>query len=187
MSKHVIHIKLTPKSIDKAIKEVEEKKKWLDEKTQELVKLLGEEGVRTASLKFSEAIYAGYNNVECKIEDRGENKVAVIAFSQGEIDEDNAVLFIEFGTGVVYPDNHPEKPEGLLGRGEYGSGHGKNPEGWDYTGTAAYQGSADFKHSTNIDGLNVYHTKGNPANMCMYKTVRELEEDFTKIARRVFK
>ena len=41
------------------------------------------------------------------------NKIAVVAVG-------SATLFIEFGTGVKYPDNHPEAAEHGMIRGGYG-------------------------------------------------------------------
>jgi len=43
------------------------------------------------------------------------------------------VAFIEFGTGVFYngSESYPgTRPAGIVGIGEYGKGHGKNPEWW---------------------------------------------------------
>ena len=175
----VINLSLTQESINKAIQEVNDYRKWIDLKTQELVTELGNIGVQVASLKFKGALISGKNDVECRIEPKGKNQVAVMAVGE-------ATLFIEFGTGVIYPDDHPDKPIGLAGRGEYGKKKGKNPKGWDYVGTDEDQGNnAVYKHSAR-NGLNVYHTYGDPATKPMYKTVRKLEEQFVAIAWRVF-
>ena len=175
----VINLSLTEKSIDHAIQEVKEYRKWIETKTQELVTELGKIGVDIASLKFEKAIVSGKNDVKCSLRNKGKNKVAVVATGK-------ATLFIEFGTGVRWADDHPDKPAGLLGRGEYGKGKGKNPGGWDYVGTEEDQGTGGiFKHSAR-NGLNVYHTYGDPANKPMYETERELQEQFEDIARRVF-
>ena len=175
----VINLSLNRESIEKAIQEVNDYRKWLDLKTQELITELGNLGVQVASLKFESAITSGYNDVKCEIKQEGKHQVAVVATGK-------ATLFIEFGTGVRTLDNHPDKPLGLAGRGEYGKGKGKNPKGWDYVGTDKDKGNnAVFKHSAR-NGLNIYHTYGDPANKPMYKTVRELEEQFVDVARRVF-
>lgn len=170
-----IRIKLNEFGINLAIRELQLYKKWLKEKTNEFLKALADEGVQIASAKFSEAAYDGTNDVTCKIEQRENNKVAVMAIG-------SSVLFIEFGTGVKYPDNHPEAAEHGMTRGEYGHGLGKQKGGWRYTGDPGTNGEVitKGKHAGEI------HTYGNPANMSMYLTVRELEDRFEEIARRVF-
>ena len=172
--KKVIKLKLNERDIDQAIKELEQWKKWLLEKTKEFLTALGEEGIQIASAKFASAGYDGTNDVTCEMEQKDENTVAVIAIG-------GAVLFIEFGTGVTHPDNHPEKPAGILGRGQYGYGLGKLNSWW-YTGDPGTNGEVitSGKHAGEV------RTHGNPANMSMYMTVRELKEKFEEIARRVY-
>lgn len=175
MSKRIIKVKLTASSIDQAIKELQNYKKWLLEKTQEFLKELGNEGVEISSAKFSEATYDGTNDVTCSVEERGDTKVAVVALG-------GAVLFIEFGSGIRYPDSHPEAGKHGMKHGTYGYGLGKMEKGWRYTGDPGTNGEiiTQGKHAGQV------HTYGNPANMSMYQTVRELEEKFEEIARRVF-
>ena len=178
--KKVIQVKLNPQGIDDAIKELEEWRKWMLLKTKELLDRLSGRGYRIMSINFEHVEYDGDYDIRCDIRENGENKVALLAIGY-------EALFIEFGTGVKYPDDHPERfigyAEGMAHRGEYGKGKGKNPEGWDYVG---YQGK-EFKHSARKgNGLIVWHTYGNPANMCMYNTKTQLEEEFEDIAREVF-
>ena len=174
-----IKLRLSPDGVKEAIKELEEYKKWLTEKTQEFVKELANEGVQVMSVKFAHATYDGTNDVTCKMEERGENIVAVMAVG-------NATLFIEFGTGVRYPDNHPEAHQNGMIRGEYGKGQGKNPKGWVYVGD--FTGlNGQIVGYVDKYGQFVIRTYGNPANMCMWKTIRELQERFEEIGRRVFK
>ena len=172
MSK-VIRVKLTAKSIDKAIKELKSYKQWLVDKTKEFLQELANEGVQIASAKFADAQYDGTNDVSCKVEERETNKVAVMAIG-------SATLFIEFGTGVKYPDNHPEASTNGMNRGEYGYKLGRLENGWRYQGDPGTSGTLDENHPGYI------HTYGNPANMSMYQTVRELEDKFEEIARRVY-
>lgn len=175
MKKRVIKVQLNEQSIDRAIKEVNDYKKWLVDKTKEFLKALADEGVTIASAKFGEATYDGTNDVTCMMENRGENKVAVMAIG-------GATLFIEFGTGVRYPDNHPEAAENGMVRGEYGYKLGRLEKGWRYTGEPGSNGEVitKGKHAGEV------HTYGNPANMSMYQTVRELQDKFEEIARRVY-
>ena len=92
-----------------------------------------------------------------------------------------AVLFIEFGTGVTYPDDHPEAEELGMKRGEYGQGHGKQ-HSWGYYGDPGTNGVLKEKKN----GGFVVITHGNPANMPMYETVKELQDQLTGIAKEVF-
>lgn len=164
MSKRVVKFSLTTAGIDQAIRELEDYRKWLTERTKVFLEALAAEGVNIASVKFEQAIYDGDNDVTCSIEERGENKVAVVATGK-------ATLFIEFGTGIAYPDSHPEGVDtgmvhGSWSESELGKGHWDDPNGWYY---------AHGKKS-----------HGNPANMSMYNTIRELETKFEDIARKVF-
>lgn len=175
MKKRVIKVKLTEDSIDQAIQELKRYKEWLLDRTQKFLEALAQEGMQIASVKFAEAAYDGTNDVSCSVEERGKNKVAVIALG-------SAVLFIEFGTGVKYPDNHPEAGKHGMTRGQYGYGLGKLEKGWRYSGDPGTNGEVitTGKHAGEV------HTYGNPANMSMYQTMRELEVKFEEIARRVY-
>lgn len=175
MSKRVIKVQLNEASINRAIKELEDYKKWLLSKTKEFLKALADEGVEIANTKFAKAVYDGTNDVSCSVEERGDNKIAVVAVG-------GATLFIEFGTGVKYPDNHPEAGKHGMVRGQYGHKLGRLPQGWRYEGDPGSNGEVitEGKHVGEV------HTYGNPANMSMYLTVRELEEKFEEIARRVY-
>ena len=175
MSKRVIKVQLNEASIDKAIKELEDYKKWLLSKTKEFLKALADEGVEIANAKFAKAVYDGTNDVTCSVEERGDGKIAIVAVG-------GATLFIEFGTGVKYPDNHPEAGKHGMVRGQYGYKLGRLPQGWRYTGEPGSNGEliTEGKHAGDI------HTYGNPANMSMYQTVRELAEKCEEIARRVY-
>jgi len=173
--KKVVHVELNADSIGNAIQELRNYRKWLLEKTAEFVRVLGEEGMQIASLKFAEATYDGTNDVSCSIEERDSNHVAVVAIG-------SAVLFIEFGTGITYADDHPEAAANGMIRGEYGHKLGRLEKGWRYKGDPGSNGEiiTEGKHAGEV------HTYGNPANMSMYQTVRELEQRFEEIARRVY-
>lgn len=175
MSKRVIKVQLNEAGINRAIKELEDYKKWLVNKTKEFLKALADEGVEIANTKFAKAVYDGTNDVSCSVEERGDNKIAVVAVG-------GATLFIEFGTGVKYPDNHPEAGKQGMVRGQYGYKLGRLPQGWRYEGDPGSNGEVitEGKHVGEV------HTYGNPANMSMYLTIRELEEKFEEIARRVY-
>ena len=167
----VIKLDLTTQSIDAAIQAVNEYKKWIEEKSKELLEELVRLGYEISTFNFTWAAYDGTNDVSVTWETRGENRVAVVATG-------NAVLFIEFGTGITFPDDHPLAADNGMIRGEYGKGYGGNPAGWNYKGDPGTYGVVEKNGSV--------HTYGNPANMSMYLTMRDLERDFAEIARRVF-
>lgn len=152
------------KSIDTAIKQLEQYKRDFLEKEKLFVKRLAEIGVSVASTGFAVADYDGIKDVSVRLEWNG-NKATVIA-------EGETVGFIEFGTGIKYPewdnsgmDYTPPK------HGTYGKGHGAWPHGWYFTpGNGAVQ-----------------HTYGNPPAEAM-RTARDVMiERVIQIAREVFR
>lgn len=160
-------IKINPfdkSSIDSAIKQVRAYKKDFLAKEEIFVKRLAEIGVSVASTGFALADYDGENDVNVRLEWRG-NKAVVIA-------EGQTVGFIEFGTGIKHPewdnsgmDYTPPK------HGTYGKKHGARPKGWYFK---PGEGS-------------VQHTFGNIPAEAM-RTARDVMiEKVTQVAREVFK
>ena len=159
-----IKVKLTTNSIGKAVKEVQRYANWVTEKEAELRSRLAMLGATVASIQFARAIYTGSNDVSVRVDDTG--SVAVI-YAEGE-----AVVFIEFGSGLKYGYGHPQAGEFGYGPGTYsdgpnGKGYWDNEKGWWF-------GSGQ-------------HTYGNPPAMAMYNAVQEIAENVTKIAREVFR
>lgn len=169
-----VAITLSGRDIDHLIREVEDWKNWLLDRTTIFLGRLAQEGMEIASAKFEQAVYDGTNDVSVTVEPRGNNVRAVVATGR-------ATLFIEFGTGVTYPDNHPEAGELGMKRGEYGQGHGKQ-QSWGYYGEPGTNGLLKEKKN----GGFVVITHGTPANMPMYETIKELQDRLTDIAKEVF-
>lgn len=169
-----VAITLSGRDIDRLLREVEDWKNWLLDRTTVFLGRLAQEGMEIASAKFEQAVYDGTNDVSVTVEPRGNNVQAVVATGK-------ATLFIEFGTGVTYPDNHPEAGELGMKRGEYGQGHGKQ-QSWGYYGEPGTNGLLKEKKN----GGFVVITHGNPANMPMYETVKELQDRLMDIAKEVF-
>ena len=161
-----IKIPLSVAGIDNAIREINRYQSWLKTKTSVLLDRLAQEGLSVASANFAKAAYDGTNDVSVSVEQRGAGVRAVVAVGA-------SVLFIEFGTGVTYPDNHPEAAEHGMRRGEYGVGHA----------------GAELNEviHTKKDGKEVVITQGNPANMSMYETVKHLEGILPGLAKEVFR
>ena len=164
-------LSLSPSGIDDAIKEIQRFKQDLQQKVDLLAMRLADEGVKIVSVKFQNAQYDGTNDVSVHLENRDKGHYAVVATG-------NAVLFIEFGTGVYYgTPAHPEADDSGMVRGGYGQGHGKQNAWWYY---------GDLGTNGLDRGAGKVSTRGNPANMSAYTTVKELESKFDTIAKEVF-
>lgn len=169
-----VKVPLSQRGIDTLLREIESYTVWLKERSQVLLDRLAQAGVEVASARFAKAVYDGTNDASVSLETRSEGVRAVVAVGA-------SVLFIEFGTGVTYPDNHPQAAELGMKRGEYGKGHGKQSS-WGYYGDPGTNGVVKTKK----DGSTVVITHGNPANMPMYETVKELEAMLPELVKEVF-
>lgn len=170
----IINVPLSIPAYDSLIRKIEDLGNWQSDRAIVFADRLAQEGMEIASIKFSQAVYDGTNDVSVTVEPRGNNVRAVVATG-------GATLFIEFGTGVTYPDNHPEARDRNMKRGEYGQGHGKQ-QSWGYYGEPGTNGVLKEKKN----GGFVVITHGNPANMPMYETKKELQFQLTQIAKEVF-
>ena len=169
-----VKVPLSQRGIDTLLREIESYTVWLKERSQVLLDRLAQAGFEVASARFAKAAYDGTNDASVSMETRSEGVRAVVAVGA-------SVLFIEFGTGVTYPDNHPQAAEFGMKRGEYGQGHGKQSS-WGYYGDPGTNGVVKMKK----DGSTVVITHGNPANMPMYETVKELEAMLPELVKDVF-
>lgn len=169
-----VKVPLSQRGIDTLLREIESYTVWLKERSQVLLDRLAQAGFEVASARFAKAVYDGTNDASVSMETRSEGVRAVVAVGA-------SVLFIEFGTGVTYPDNHPQAAELGMKRGEYGKGHGKQSS-WGYYGDPGTNGVVKMKK----DGSTVVITHGNPANMPMYETVKELEAMLPDLVKEVF-
>jgi hypothetical protein len=167
-----ITINLSARSIQKAINDIKNYKLELEYKTQILVDRLSMIGATVATYEFSNAMYAGDNDVQVRVNPI-KNGAKIIA-------EGQATYFIEFGAGIINPE-HPQSAEFGFKHGTYGKGQGKNSNGWVYKGE---QGNAGRP----IQGREgIYRTYGNPPAMAMYKAHKEMLANVYQIAKQVFK
>lgn len=167
-------IGLDGSGIDEFIRGIEEYKEWLKSRTKVLIQRLADEGYKITAAGFQNAQYDGTNDSAVSIEERGETVRAVVAVG-------SAVLFIEFGTGITYPDDHPEAAQHGMVRGGYGQGKG-NQATWGYYGDAGTNG--EVRKQTDKGQLVLTH--GNPANKPMYEAVKELKSRLPDLVREVF-
>jgi hypothetical protein len=109
-------------------------------------------------------MYDGTNDVSVHL-DEISNGYAIVA-------DGKAVAFIEFGAGVYHNGSEPypnPRPDGIVGIGEYGKGHGKR-KAWGYL--------------DENDELVI--TRGNPAAMPMWYASEEIKSSVLKVVREVF-
>ena len=138
---------------------------------------LAELGAADAQLRFAAARYAGTNDVTVSV---GEADGHAEVIAHGE-----AVAFIEFGTGVRYGNGYPgERPEGIVGIGEYGDKHGATGRPWAYKGAQGNAGwQARKKNGEPIEGLSL--TYGNAPNAPMYRAANRMCDEAGEIVREV--
>jgi hypothetical protein len=126
---------------------------------------LAEIGVGVASAGFAMADYDGVNDVVVSMEQTGMGYRVV---ASGE-----TVGFIEFGTGVKYPEwsgfdtGYTPPPHG-----SYGKGQGKNSWGWWFRGS---------------DGALAQHTYGNMPAEAMLTARNQMIAQVIAIAREVWR
>ena len=171
-----IHVELTEESIDRALRELVKFQKWIEDGTQRLLELIGERGKVYADTEYLSALTIGDEIPEVTYSVSG-NTVTVTASGAD-------VLFIEFGTGVTYPESHPDPLAGQYPHGEYGYGLGKLKSGWRFPETpgADADGLAwpDPKHE------GYMKTYGNPANASLYNARTQIEDTFLELAKEAF-
>lgn len=171
MARRTIKIDLFDgKSLDNAIKQIQEYQRTLNDKCEIFVRRLAEVGIPIIDQNIASA--AGDS-------DKGHNTYIKInsfgSYSQAQlIVEGKDLLFIEFGAGVHYNGNlggspHPKGKEMGYTIGSYGKGQGKN-DFWFYY---ADSGEAVMSHGTQ-------------ATMPVYKAGVEIGRQILKIAREVF-
>ena len=157
------------KSIEQVEQIVTQYKKDFEKKEAEFIRRLAEIGVSVASAGFATADYDGVNDVSVRME-KTDTGYKVIASGK-------TVGFIEFGTGVRYPEWeddgnaswHTYTPPP---HGSYGKGQGKNPWGWWFR-----QGSGGMAR----------HTYGNPPAEAMLTARNTMVDRVTTIAREVWR
>lgn len=171
--KYVINV-LSGEGIDDFEEALLDRQQWLKKKSVELLDRLSQEGFQIASAGFAAAEYDGSNDAQVSVENRGNKLRAVVAVGA-------TVLFIEFGTGVFYPDDHPEMDKSPMSRGTYGKKHGAKPP-WEYYGDPGTNGVIMLTRS----GREIIKTYGNPANKPMYEAAKQIRERLPSLVREVF-
>ena len=153
------------KSINAAIKKLQQYEKEFKRKEAEFVRRLKELGVSVATTGFALADYDGVNDVLITETQLG-NRALVIAYGE-------TVGFIEFGTGVKFREYDSAGLEYTPPpHGSYGKGKGKNPHGWYFNQNP---------------GAAARHTYGNPPAEALLAARDTMIERVVQIAREVFR
>lgn len=170
-----IHLDLFNKaSINNAIRELQDYKRFIHNQIPVFIQRLAERGIEIYKVKWDVAYYDGTKgNPSVTIEKKNDKSSAVVSVG-------DTVLFVEFGTGIVYPQAHPDPLSQKYPPGSYGKHQALNGV-WIYEGEPGDNGSVDKERP------NMVWTHGNPANATMYDTVEQLKFEFNKIAKEVFK
>lgn len=169
----VISISLNAKDIDEAIKELEEYQKDVLAKTDLFRQRLAEEMAKEAQSLFNGAIVddlitGGSRSASVTVESSDNGKIAVV-IAKGE-----DAVWVEFGAGVYYNGSvgsspHPQGSNLGFTIGSYGKGYGKG-NAWGF-----YE-----------DG-ELKITRGTPAIMPMYNSMKSIIDRVISIAREVWK
>ena len=168
-------IRLSLDHADKAVRELSDYLDSLDSRVRELLKRLGDIGVRGAKVRFAGARYDGINDVTVNDAEWTSDDTLVIKASG------QAILFIEFGAGI-HNESHPLAEQlNIMPHGTYGKRQGMK-ESWTYYGSMA---NARAGGQQVRDG--VIRTRGNDASRSMYDTAKEMRNRVREIAIEVFK
>ena len=179
MSKKVISMSLSQKSIQNAIKELNQYKSDVLRKTQEYVSRLSELGIQTS--KNNVGNFGRYITFAKELEPNKYGcKAIVLATQTGTI-----VSRWQTKDGIKSADVSP------LLMAEFGSGHrAENPMNVPGVGQGTFP---DQTHAFDEDGWywrdldgELHHSKGVTPSMPMYKAFVEMELSAIRIAREVF-
>lgn len=163
-----IKVNLSPASVDRAIKELEEYETHLKERCTAYGQALKQFGLTRLKAELLPHIDSGETiGSITAIDESTDNTVRFRLCVTSE-----AILFLEFGAGIKYSsESHPQAGDFGYGPGTYpGQGHWNDPDGWWYQG----------------DDGEYYHTYGQPANKPIYITAQQMREQLVTLARQVF-
>lgn len=107
--------------------------------------------------------------------DKGNHRWTIIASGTD-------VLFIEFGTGITYPDIHPLASKMGYTRGGYKQGKGKYSS-WNFVSQDSISGGYVTPMRSISGSGTMYSTHGQPASMPMYKALQNIETELKGIIK----
>lgn len=179
MGKKTIAVNLfDSKSIQNAIKQIEQYRDDLPRKCQEICRRLSEEGVRVADAAINSVPIGKTITLTTDINPSKMGCQAIMKMTGRETrTEDGRVFYtalaIEFGAGVRYNSTaNPKAKEFGMGVGTFpDQKHALNPGGWMYL---------------DKDG-NWKHSYGIKATMPFYKAMTEIQRNVNDVVKDVFK
>lgn len=158
-------MKLTTNLSD-VIRQLEQYRNTLHDKMRLLLEGLATIGVDIANVSFGSMHYDGDRDVSVGPVWLDDHTLALSARGKD-------VLFMEFGSGALYGDGHPQAKQFGYGPGTWsdnealgGKGHWDDPNGWYY------------RHGEK--------SWGNPPAMAMHDAAQKMRAAVTKTAREVF-
>lgn len=164
-----INIRLSSDSIEKAIKEIEQYQKDLENKCSLFVKELSQKGYAIANAKIASVNIRHLDKFEVAPLDVSTNgfvSKCVLKLSGSE------ALFLEFGSGSYYSPDHPLSAKFGYGSGTYpGQTHVPNPGYWWYKG----------------DDGGVHFSRGNPSYAPMWSASQTMRIELNSVAKKIFK
>ena len=178
MGKKTITVNLfDSKSIQNAIKQIEQYRDDLPRKCQEICRRLSEEGVRVADAAINSVPIGKTITLTTDINPSKMGCQAIMKMTGRETRTEDGRIFytafgIEFGAGIRYnPTANPKSSEFGMGVGTFpGQSHAFQSEGWYYLG----------------DDGNWHHSFGVQASMPMYKASVEMRQKIDSIVKEVF-
>lgn len=165
------------KSIQDAIKQIEDYRDDLPKKCQEICRRLSEEGVRVADVAINSVPIGKTITLTTDINPSKMGCKAIMKMSGRETrTEDGRTFFtalaIEFGAGIRYNStSNPKAKEFGMGVGTFpDQTHAFDPNGWYYLDS-----NGEWKHSYGVQ-----------ASMPMYHAFSEMTKSVDKIVKEVF-
>ena len=181
MAKKTIKINLFDggKSLQQAIRQIEQYKNDLPRKCEEICRRVSEIGQQTALVAINEVPQGKAVTLKMDIDSSKTGcKAVLIATGKNVSSSDdrsfNLLLAIEFGAGIHYnkSSSNPKSKDFKLGVGTFpDQTHAFDSNGWYYLG----------------DDGEWHHSYGVKATMPMYKAGTEIRKNIDKVVREVFK
>ena len=169
-----IKISLNAESIEAAIKYLEQYKENLKESADQIVSSLAQLGYSVAASIIANHVFNGDTLSSLSVERVDDGRYILSAASQ-------ALLFLEFGAGLVGGGN-PLASEFGFGPGTYpGKGHWDDPHGWFYP---TDDSRLIVKYGK--DGQGLGHSYGTVPAMPFYLADEKIKQDTLRVAREVF-